>query len=173
TVDGGTIELDDDGVPNGIFNENAIHLILSAIPKKSKKDIEEEILKAANYALSVGITSVQSSDAGNKGFKNMFGILHNIYENKKTKLRYGAQFNFQDIEDFKDYLETEHKTGQYDEKFLSKGALKLFKYGSLGARTALMLEDYEDAPGTKGVAALSDEQLQDLCNLEAKHGIRV
>ncbi len=103
----------------------------------------------------------------------MFNIIHSIYDNKKTKLRYGIQFNFQDIEDLKDYLESEFKEGQYDENFLSKGALKLFKDGSLGARTALMLKDYEDAPGIKGVAALTDEQLQELCDLATEYGIRV
>ncbi len=172
-VDGGTIELDSEGKPNGIFNENAVSLIKSIIPEKNHKDIEEEFLKAANYALSVGITSVQSCDVSNKEFKNMFNIIHSIYDNKKTKLRYGIQFNFQDIEDLKDYLESEFEEGQYDENFLSKGALKLFKDGSLGARTALMLKDYEDAPGIKGVAALTDEQLQELCDLATEYGIRV
>jgi predicted amidohydrolase YtcJ len=173
TIDGGVIELGDDGKPNGIFNENAVRIIQSIIPEKSDEDKEEDFIKAANYALSLGITSVQSCDITSSNFKSMFNIIHNIYNNKKLKLRYSHQYNFQDINDFKTYLETEHRTGQYDEKFLSKGALKLFKDGSLGARTALMLKDYEDAPDTKGVAALSDEQLQDLCDLATEHGIGV
>ncbi|WP_353095198.1 amidohydrolase [Tissierella praeacuta] len=172
-VDGGTIELGDEGKPNGVFNENAVSIIQSVVPEKDDKDIEKEILKAAEYALSVGITSVQSCDVSGKEFKGMFNIIHSIYDNKKLKLRYRHQFNFQDINDFKAYLETEHKVGQYDEKFLSKGSLKLFKDGSLGARTALMLKDYKDAPGTKGVAALSDEQLENLCNLATENGITV
>lgn len=172
-VDGGTIELGPDGKPNGVFNENAVRLIQSIIPEKSDRDREEEFLKAANYALSVGLTSVQSCDIMSKEFKSTFRIIQNIYDNKKVKLRYSHQFNFQDINDFKTYLETEHKTGVYDEKFFSKGALKLFKDGSLGARTALMLDDYKDAPGTKGVAALSDIQLEALCNLATDNGIRV
>ena len=173
TVDGGEILLDSDGKPNGIFTENAVRLIQSVIPKKDNSDREKEFLDAANYALSVGITSVQSCDIMNKDFEKTFEIIHNIYDNKKVKLRYGHQYNFQDIEDFKTYLETEFKNENYDEKFKSKGALKLFKDGSLGARTALMLDDYNDAPGVKGVAALSDEQLQDLCDLATKNGIRV
>lgn len=172
-VDGGVIEVGSDGKPNGVFNENAVGLIQSVIPEKSPKDREKEFLKGANYALSLGITSVQSCDIMNKESESIFNMIHNIYDNNKLKLRYSHQFNFQDINDFKTYLETEHKIGQYDEKFLSKGALKLFVDGSLGARTALMLKDYEDAPGIKGVAALSDEQLQDLCDLATKHGIRV
>lgn len=39
------------------------------------------------------------------------------------------------------------------EKMYSKGALKLFKDGSLGARTALMSTGYNDAPDETGVDA--------------------
>ena len=173
TVEGGEIYLGEDGKPNGIFTENATALLKYFNPKKNENDIEREFLKAANYALSLGITSVQSCDIMSKDFQSMFKAIHNIYDNKKTKLRYSHQFNFQDINDFKSYLKTEFKTGQYDEKFLSKGVLKLFKDGSLGARTALMLDDYADAPGTRGVSALSDKQLQKLCNLATENGITV
>lgn len=173
TVDGGEILLGSDGKPNGIFTENAVDYLTSVLPKDTDETREQQFLKAAEYALSVGITSVQSADASNKDFKNMFRIIHNIYDNKKTKLRYNPQFNFQDINDFKEYLETEHINGTYDGKFLTKGALKLFKDGSLGARTALMLNDYNDEPGTTGVAALSNEQLQALVDLAVKNNIRV
>nr|WP_300096013.1 amidohydrolase [Sedimentibacter sp.] len=172
-VDGGVIELGPDGKPNGVFNENAIRLIREAIPKKENTDRENEFLKAASYALSMGLTSVQSCDIMESDFQNMFDLIHSIYENGKTRLRYSHQYNFQKIEDFERYLETEFKKGVYDEKYLSRGALKLFKDGSLGGRTALMLEPYHDNPDTKGVAALSDEQLQSLCNLAAENNIRV
>lgn len=103
----------------------------------------------------------------------MFNIINNIYKNRKSKLRYRHQFNFQDINDFKKYLKSEYNTEIYDEKFLSKGALKLFKDGSLGARTALMLNDYADAKGTKGAEALSDKKLQELCHLATANGFTI
>lgn len=171
-VDGGTIELGEDGKPKGIFNENATGLILNAIPEKSYNQREMEFLAAADYAIRNGITSVQSCDIMSGDFEPVFEMIHKIYGQKKTSLRYGHQFNFQDINDFRRYLETEFKNNSYDEKFLSKGALKLFKDGSLGARTALMRREFEDAPGNLGVAALSDEQLQELYDLASKNGIR-
>ncbi|MBP1924738.1 putative amidohydrolase YtcJ [Sedimentibacter acidaminivorans] len=172
-VDGGEIQIGIDGNPNGIFNENATRLVQSVIPEKSKEEIEKEFIKAGEYALSVGITSVQSCDIMDKKFKSMFDIIHNIYDNNKLKLRYCAQNNFQNINDFKKYLNTEFINGKYDEKFLSRGALKLFKDGSLGARTALMLNEYKDSPGNKGVEALNDKQLQELCDLASSRGIQV
>lgn len=173
SIDGGVIELDSDGNPNGIFCENAVSFISSAIPPKTKEDIENEILKAASYALSVGITSVQSCDVMGGHSLSMFDIVHNIYNNEKTQIRYSHQYNLQDINDFRKYLSTEFINGEYDEKFLSKGALKLFIDGSLGARTALMINDYQDAPGTKGVKVLTDDQLDELCQLASNNGIRI
>lgn len=173
SVDGGTIELGQDGKPNGVFNENATKIVYGAIPDKDYKLREKEFLAAANYAVSLGITSVQSCDASGEDSSSAFEMIHNIYDSKKTKLRYRHQFNFQEIDDFKVYLETEFKNDNYDEKFLSKGALKLFKDGSLGARTALMLKDYEDAPGLRGVEALSDVKLQALSDLATENNITV
>ena len=172
-IDGGVIELGSHGKPNGVVSENAVGFLSSVIPTKTEKDIENEFLKAADYALSLGITSVQSCDIISEDPSLMFNVVHNIYKNKKTPLRYGHQFNYQDINDFKDYLNTEFVNGEYDEKILSKGALKLFIDGSLGARTALMLNDYVDAPGTKGVEVLTVEQLDAICGLAAENGIRI
>lgn len=172
-IEGGEIDIGRDGKPNGIFMETAVRLIKAAIPEKDKKEIEKEFLMAANYALSVGVTSVQSCDILNNDSHKMFEVIHEIYDKKKVKLRYRHQFNFKNIEDFSEYIGTEYKTGKYDEKFLSRGSLKLFKDGSLGARTAYLSRDYEDSPGTKGVEALSDELLQNFCDLATGQGIQV
>ena len=172
-ISGGVIELDSQGKPNGIFAENAKGLIESAIPEKTDEDIEKDILKAADYAISKGITSVRSTDVDGGNSKRMFKIIHDIHKYKKTKLRYGHQFNFQDIKDFETYLAGEFNSEDYDDKFLSKGALKLFIDGSLGARTALLQEDYADCPGEKGVQVLTDEELDNLCKLASENGIQV
>jgi len=172
-VDGGEIEIGEDGKPNGIFNENAVQLIRKAIPEKDMATREKEFLMSMDYSVSQGLTSVQSCDVLGKDFKEVFKLLHDLYSEGKLKFRYRHQYNFQDIEDFKEYLKSEHITGKYDEMFFSKGALKLFKDGSLGARTAYMKKEYADAPGTFGVEALSDDQLQALVDLAVENDITV
>ena len=172
-VDGGEIELDLNGEPNGVFNENAIGLLSSVLPEKSKEERKKEFLMAMEYALSQGLTSVQSCDVSGKEYKEVFETINEIYQEKKLKFRYTHQFNFQDINEFEKYLETEYKNTIYDEKFYSKGALKLFKDGSLGARTAHLKNEYKDAKGEFGVQALSDYQLQELCNLASLNNIQV
>lgn len=172
-VDGGVIEIGNDGNPNGVFNENAVALLDTVKENKTIEDRKNDYLKACEYALSVGITSVQSCDILRNNFQESFDAIHDIYRSGKTKIRYSHQYNFQDINDFEDYLREEFRTGKYDEKFLSRGALKLFKDGSLGARTAYMLEDYKDQAGNRGVNALSDNQFQDLCDLATENNIQV
>ena len=172
-VKGGIIELDKENLPLGIFKEYAVKLIKSVIPKKEDLEIEKELLMAINYCISMGITSVGSCDIMNNDAGQMFSIIRNIYREKKTKIRYSHQFNFQNIEDFKDYLKTEFKNQEYDENFLSKGSLKLFKDGSLGARTALLKSSYKDDDSTKGVDSLDDEILESLVKLASKNNIQV
>jgi len=172
-VDGGEITLDKNNIPNGVFNENAVRLLQSIIPDKSKELRKKEFLMAMEYAISQGLTSVQSCDIMSKDYKVVFETIQELHEDSLLKFRYAHQFNFQEIEDFKVYLETENNSKSYDEKFFSKGALKLFKDGSLGARTALLKNHYNDANGEFGVEALSDKQLQDLCDLASVNNIQV
>lgn len=172
-IDGGEIITGSDGKPNGILTENAIALANPLIPEKTDADMEKTFSDAADYAVSVGLTSVQSNDVSNDNCEDVFRMLHNVYNSHKTKLRYDVQFHFLDAESLNRYLQTEFRTGTYDGKFLSKGALKLFKDGSLGGRTALMLNDYIDEPGTIGVDTLDDKQFDELCDIATSHGIRV
>lgn len=109
TVDGGVIELGRDGTPNGVFNENAVKLLLSILPPKDEDYIETQILKAADYALSVGITSVQSCDIMSNEYEKIVDVIHQISKSRKLKLRYSHQFNFQDIQYFKNILKQNTK----------------------------------------------------------------
>lgn len=172
-ISGGVIELDEDNIPNGIFKEYGVKLIQSVIAKKEDHEIEEEILDAMDYCIENGITSVSSCDIINNDAKQMFRIIRNIYKDKKTKLRYNHQYNFQEINEFKEYIETEFKNKEYDEKFLSKGSLKLFKDGSLGARTALLRNPYNDDKNTKGIESLEQDKLLELLKLAHKNNIQV
>lgn len=172
-IDGGIIEVDSQGNLKGIFKEYAVQLIQSVIPEKEDSQVEREILSAMDYCISLGITSVGSCDIMNNDSEQIFRVIHKIYREKKTKLRYSHQFNFQNIEAFREYLDTEFKNESYDERFLSKGSLKLFKDGSLGARTALLKDVYNDDPSTSGVDSHKDSDLEQLISLANENNIQV
>lgn len=173
SVSGGVIALDEANKPNGIFKEYAVKLIKQALPKKEDNEIEEELLKAMDYCIKMGVTSVGSCDILNNDYAQMFRVIHKIYGENKTSLRYSHQFNFQEIDEFKEYLNTEFKNKNYDGKFLSKGSLKLFKDGSLGAKTALLNKPYSDDHGNFGVDSLDNNSLKELVELAEKNDIQV
>lgn len=176
-VSGGTIELDEAGTPNGIFTENAIELAVDLVPKFTMEDNKRLFLRAAEYALAHGITSVQSNDVGNGGMsgEDIFKLLHEIYDEKLCSLRYRHQVCLSSVEEFKEYAARgEFKCGVYDDpKMLALGPLKLFKDGSLGGRTASMRKEYKDDPGNYGVEVTSDEDMETFCRLADEAGIQV
>ena len=175
-VDGGTVEVDENGRPNGIFTENGNNLPDSCIPVPSVEDYEAFFLKGAEYALSLGITSVQSNDAGNSNLTmdKMFPMIRKIYDEGKCPLRYRHQVCFHDIEGFKAYVEGEFKNGRYDNpNMLALGPLKLFKDGSLGGRTGTMRHEYLDDPGNYGVETTTDAEMDAFCKVAADAGIQV
>ena len=166
-VDGGTIETDENGMPTGIFTENAMELV----------NDKRMFLNAAEYAVAHGITSVQSNDVGNAFISrdDTFRMLHEIYDEGLCPLRYRHQACIQSLEEFRECVGNgEFKHGVYkDPKRLALGPLKLFKDGSLGGRTAAMRKEYQDDPGNRGVECITKEEMDEFCRLADAAGIQV
>ncbi len=172
-IPGGTIERSPNGILNGLVTENATHVLAKVLSQKDQAAKKSQFVKAGRYVLSQGITSVQSCDVSGENFQKTFDWIGEIYKDKSLPLRYRHQFNFQNIEDFRSYLNTEFENEEYNEAFYQRGSLKLFKDGSLGGRTALLSKPYADDPTTKGVEALGNEALQELSKLAQEYDIPV
>lgn len=162
-VDGGEIELDADGVPNGRFNENAIALLETVLPPLSLKQRVEDLLRGAQEAVSFGITSVQSNDPYGDEATPMLEALHHVVANDLLPLRYSVQVNYDTPDELNEYIEREVNNGaDYDERWFRRGVLKLFRDGSLGSRTAEMIDDYADDPDNRGVIVIPQDTLNAL-----------
>ena len=169
----GEVLLDENQLPTGVFTENAVRLLQSLIPAPTNADRTNYLENAMAHAVSLGVTSVQSCDIMDPSDVPYFKVLKEMHAMGKMLLRYSHQFNYQDPSDFEHHLKTEFLSDGYDEKWLSKGLLKLFKDGSLGARTALMSKPYADDPSTIGVDALLDNRLKQLIQMADQKGIGV
>lgn len=173
SIEGGEIYRDENNQPLGIFTENAAIKVREIVPKDTPVDIENKFLLAAKHAIENGLTSVQSCDIMmTDDWNPTFATIKNIYDNKKTKLRYYPQFNFNSIQSLKDYINTNYYEDFYNDYF-QKGSIKLFKDGSLGARTALLYHPYNDDKSTNGVEALDNEFIGEVCQVANEHKIRV
>lgn len=174
--EGGTFEMGEDGKPNGVFTENACNYAKKIIPDYTEAEREEMLLASMRQAVEYGITSVQSNDIGTTVLDtNYFALFHKIYQEGKALLRYRHQVCFNSLEEFKKYItEGEYAKGKYPEdSWLTLGPLKLFKDGSLGARTALMKNDYCDEPGNKGIEWIGKEEMRQYCALAKNAGMQV
>ncbi len=176
---GGTFELGQDGQPNGVFTENACRYAIDLIPGFSLEEQEALLLRAMDYAVSHGLTTVQSNDAGTScsvAFgPRFFAMIRQLYARNAAPLRYRHQVCFQHPDQFGEFLrsgEREHPA-YHGESWLTMGPLKLFKDGSLGARTATMRQEYRDDPGNYGVECTDDALMRRFCRMAQDAGMQV
>jgi len=147
--EGGSIEKDESGNPTGILTEAATRLVRTRIAPASDDRIQEAMLRAQEEMFSYGITSVTSAGT--------LGIVSSVRENELLSELYGKGllkvriYNMIDTrDDAKYYFRKGPQIGLFGDR-LTIRTIKFFADGSLGARTALLLEPYSDKPGEKGV----------------------
>ncbi|MFA7572853.1 MAG: amidohydrolase [Lutispora sp.] len=163
-IEGGAMDLDEEGEPKGIFRENAISIVYGAVPKYDIKSIKEMLLAAQDEALAFGITSIQSDDlesAPGLGIDEVIHAFQELGDEVKMKIRLYEQSQLTDIEELKSFFDKGYFAGWGDEYF-KIGPLKILTDGSLGARTAYMTAPYEDAPDNYGISTFSQEELDKL-----------
>ena len=131
---GGEIERDEIGEPTGILKENACKLLDDVKPVPSAEDTVDAVREAIANAHAAGITGIHNYEKAEA--LAHFGILH---QRGELKLRVLAHLN-KDTSD--DAIRAGIFTGLGDAT-LRIGGLKLFADGSLGSRTAYMLQPFE------------------------------
>lgn len=168
---------DENGVPNGIFTGNGCNIAKRLIPEFTLEERHEFMKDAMDYAVSHGLTSVQSNDVGTTFLDTpaAFRLLHEMYDNGEGKVRYRHQVCFNNLKDFEEYLTRgEYAVGEYKKgSWLTLGPLKLFKDGSLGARTGLMSHGYVGDPENHGLEWITVEDMDRYCQLAKEHNLQV
>ena len=175
---GGEFEIGADGKPNGVLKENATGLANLAVPPYTLEDYRRMIGDAQAYAFEHGLTSVQSNDIGTSACRDQkagFDLLKDMAKNGELKIRYRSQTCFADAEQLRSFLtEGEFAHADYGEDpLLSVGAVKMFRDGSLGGRTALLREGYVPDRENHGLEWHSMEEIRSYLALAKQHGIPV
>ena len=165
---------------NGILRESAVMLLNKLMDDVTIEDLKNWIVQSQQDLNKHGITTVHSAD--------FIGLEEDIWEeiikaykelekeNKMTVKVY-EQCMFLDKNNIDDFIQKGYKTGQGSSLF-KIGPLKLILDGSLGAKTAAMIEPYSDDNSTCGILNFSKDQLKEIVkkaydnNLQvAVHGI--
>lgn len=177
--EGGVFEIGEDGKPNGIFCEKACAYAQKLIAEDTPQEMRAHMNAAMEYAVSRGITSVQSCDLGvsTQKYEEFMEMMEEFYKSGQGILRYRHQVYYSEADTFRRDAEDglfRRKTGNAEvDSMLKTGPVKIFKDGSLGGRTAMLRKPYSDAPGVYGVEAVSDEKMDDFCRIASENSIQI
>ncbi|MDR1794207.1 MAG: amidohydrolase [Erysipelotrichaceae bacterium] len=172
-VEGGSLGFEEDGTCNGILYENAVGALrnqLEGVP--SPKEVKASLDAIARVANSLGLTSVSTNDlylGSPIGDAVEEGYL--LYGSDNPTLRINHQVSFSSPEHLASRIASGYNRSD-NPAFNRYGPVKLFADGSLGARTALMSNDYADDPGNRGLEVLSVSQLDSFVHTADAAGIQ-
>lgn len=169
-IAGGVIKMDAAGEPTGILEENAVGLLLAAMPPPEPAILYSALVEAIKYAHSCGITGVHSDDRGQaEDYLSLWELYVRVTQSHplRVQLHYGISAP----QELRDYIRI---AGQLpDTDFVYKGAAKLFLDGSLGAGTAALLADYTDNPGNRGVLVYADDVVREIVTIAEENRIQL
>ena len=160
-------------VKTGVFKENAIDLINAKMPQPTVEQIKEMLKRAFKSLNQYGITSAQSDDL--LVFENYHDILeayHQLEQEQAMSVKIYEQSHFTSLESLKQFIDEGYHTGVGNDYF-KIGPLKMMADGSLGARTALLLEPYQDDQTTKGIQVYDTQTLNEMVDYASTHGMQV
>ena len=174
-VEGGHFDLDKDGEPTGVFRENAVGLIYNSLPTPTVEEIKNMMVKAIEHMNKEGITSVGTDDFEafpDRNYENILKAYNELKEENKLNIRVYEQCLLPSIDRLQGFIDKGYKTSMGDNLF-KIGPLKLLIDGSLGARTAALVEPYSDDPTTVGITTATEEELDSLVDLAHRNNIQV
>lgn len=162
-VSGGNV-LVKDGEPTGVLIDNAESLVMSHIPDISLDQQKKGFLEAQLNCFAVGLTSL--TDCGLK--KNTVLLMDEMQKTGELKMRINAMLSPTEA-NFEHFV----KKGTYKTDRLVVNTIKLFADGALGSRGALMLEEYSDDVGNKGLQIADQAYYDKICQLAYKNNYAV
>jgi predicted amidohydrolase YtcJ len=163
---GGKIDRDTNGQPNGILRETARAAVLNAIPEPTHDKRRQAMESALAEAVQWGVTSVQDNSQSWEDFK----ILEEIEKDGKLTARVSEWLPFDDP---LDQLDTKRKQHPRSDLMLHTGMLKGFMDGSLGSRTAALLEPYADDPKNSGLPQYDEAKLKEMTKERVLAGYQI
>lgn len=140
---GGKIDRDEAGTPNGILRETARDAIRAVIPKLTHDQRRQAIEAALSDLARHGITSAQDNSSWED-----FQIYEEMEKEGKLTARISEWLPFDDSVDSLNRKRSSHPAS---DDMLHTGMLKGFMDGSLGSKTAALMEPYSDDPKNSGL----------------------
>jgi hypothetical protein len=171
---GGVVDIDQNGHPTGVVRETVVEWVRSRIPLPGPEKLRKLVARAGQKAAEVGLTSIHSDDLGSVGgdFSAILDLYLSLDREGAMPVRITEQFLLRNRQILDAFLATGWRTGDGTPSF-HVGPLKILTDGSMGGRTALLRNEYSDAPGVRGVPIYGPEELNDLVRAAHRAGMQV
>ena len=141
-IEGGEL-LKRNGKLTGLLIDNAVNLVKSKIPVRTKEEEIPDMFLAQDDCFKLGLTSLVECGISNEVIK----WLIELSENNKKSLKIGlAAFLTDEEKNYRDFF----NQPIYQKGFLKIVGYKIFADGSLGSRGALLSQEYNDRHEHKG-----------------------
>ena len=152
---GGEIVRRPNGEPQGILVDTPIFKVWAQLPAPTDAQALAAYQRAEKEFFACGITSLVNAHQT----LQQHDLLIHAYEREMLKIRVYELLGTHTGNDIA-FIQQGRKpfTGRFDER-LSIRAIKLIGDGSLGSRSAWMLEEYADRVGHRGNGRYSDEEM--------------
>ena len=128
---GGVIDRDSAGNPTGILRETAMQLAADRVPHAADADLDRAMDRALTALIRLGLTSVHSMDSA-RGL----GSLQRLHARRRLPLRVTYNIPLADLH----HAERMGVRSGWGDEWLRIWSVKAFLDGSLGSRTAEMLD---------------------------------
>ncbi len=151
---GGKIDRDESGTPTGILRETARAAVKAVIPKLNHDQSRNALELALADLASHGVTSAQDNSSW-EAFK--------IYEELEREGKLTARIcEWLPFDDSIETLNDKRQSHSGADDMLRTGMLKGFMDGSLGSKTAALLEPYSDDPKNSGLPQYEKAKLESM-----------
>ena len=166
---GGIVELDKDGMPNGILREQSTKVFDDILPDPLKDvEVQKRIMQdVLNDMSSKGITTIHTYAAKIWQYNEDINIYKNFEKEGKLPLRVTVCID----ELFEPEILTKEKLNNPYRK-VQLGAYKIFSDGSMGSRSAALKEPYSDDPKNSGFMLFTQEELNNKILTGYEHGLQ-
>lgn len=140
------------GEPTGILKENAEDLVQKYIPACTELDRQEAIQRATRACHAHGIVAVHPLESA-----DTFASFQRAHDASRLRMRVAF---YHPVAVLDELLRAGIRMGLGDDRLKTLG-VKLFTDGSLGGRTAWMIDPYEGEPENRGIPVMEIDVLQD------------
>ena len=166
---GGIVELDKDGMPNGILREQSTKVFDDILPDPLKDvEVQKRIMQdVLNDMSSKGITTIHTYAAKIWQYNEDINIYKNFEKEGKLPLRVTVCID----ELFEPEILTKEKLNNPYRK-VQLGAYKIFSDGSMGSRSAALKKPYSDDPQNNGFMLFTQEELNNKILTGYEHGLQ-